>query len=133
MTEAFFEAGKRAVFKRPMNGRNMGKVVLLVHRFEEMDRADVGEFVLDPSSGLHWLKGEKCSRVWMVESLGDPIVYMFNGTYTSYMRGPVPEYYLSPLDDFEQDKSLWIADAAPKQKQEEVTHEDHSTEPAHRA
>jgi hypothetical protein len=128
--EGFFEAGKRAVFKRPMNERNLGKVVLLLHRFEEMDRAKYGDFVLDPATGLYWLKGEKCDRSWMVESLGDPIVYMFNGSYTGYMRGPVPEYYLSPLDEFDEDESLWIADPAPKQK-EQVTHEDHTTEPAH--
>jgi hypothetical protein len=129
--EAFFEAGKRAIFKRTMNERNLGKVVLLQHRFEAMDAAKVGEYVLDPSTGMHWLKGEKCDRVWMVESLGDPIVYMFNGAYTTFMRGPVPEYYLSPLDDFEEDESLWIADSAPKQKEQEVTHEDYATEPTH--
>jgi hypothetical protein len=129
MTEAFFEAGKLAVFKRPMNERNLGKIVLLVHRFEEMDRAEFGEFVLDPSSGIHWLKGDKCIRVWMVESLGDPIVYMMNGEYTIYMRGPVPEYYLSPLDDFNEDESLWRADPASKEKQEAVTYENHAPEP----
>jgi hypothetical protein len=122
--DAFFGPSKRAIFIRPMNGHNMGKIVELIERFVEMDNADVGSFV--PFNGTQWVKGKKCHRTWIVESMGDPIVYLRNGELTHLMIGPVPEYYLAPLDDVDQEESLWIADVASKEQE----HDNQATESA---
>jgi hypothetical protein len=129
--EGFFEVGKRAVFIKPMNGHNMGKIVELVRRFEEMDRAPPGSWI-PYEDKTWWFKQPDAVRVWIVESMGDPLLFYKNGEISHMMVGPVPESYLAPLDDFEVDESLWIADAAPtpKEKQEQVTHEDHASESA---
>lgn len=114
--KAGFEPGKRAIFIRPMNGRNMGKIVRLLCEFPEMDRAPIGAMVRDPMRpGLLWFKGVKCTRTWIVESIGEPIVYIQNGTEYTDSMGPVPEYFLSPLDDFDftSEKNLWTAEKNP--------------------
>jgi hypothetical protein len=107
--KAGFEPGKKAIFVRDMNGHNLGKIVRLLNPFEAMDAAEPGTYVPDPFRDQLWIKGEKCHRTWMVESLGEPIVYIQNGELVRYMEGPVPEYYLAPLDDFEQDDELWVS------------------------
>lgn len=106
--KAGFAPDKRAIFVRPMNGHNMGKIVLLVCEFPDMDSAPIGALVQDPiRTGIQWIKGEKCNRTWIVESLGDPIVYAYKDTLITHSVGPVPEYYLAPLDDFMQDDKIW--------------------------
>ena len=119
-----FAPNKRAIFTRAMYGYNVGKIVRLVCEFPDMDAAPVGARVLDPTRNILWIKGEKCavSRTWIVESLGEPIIYIRNGSeLVSHASGPVPEYYLTPLDDFESDEGLWEASGVTTEAPEPIT------------
>lgn len=117
-----FAPNKRAIFSRAMYGHNMGKIVRLVCEFPDMDAAPVGAIVMDPTRSIQWIKGEKCAgnRTWIVESLGEPIIYVHNGQLVGHASGPVPEYYLTPLDDFEQDEGLWEADTVSTEAPEPI-------------